>query len=175
MPRDLTAAYELIRRFEGIADGDPETVTLDPYTCPAGVASIGYGHAIRDGHGLQLTGKMGLAMAKLIYPNGITKEDAETLLRHDVARVAAGVEGILRVPLSDGRFCALVSFAYNAGLGKLSGSTLLRLVNAQRWLEVPAQFARWIHAIDPVSGRQVELRGLIRRRAAESALWDASP
>jgi GH24 family phage-related lysozyme (muramidase) len=49
------AAVELIKSFEGIPDGDPGTVRIDAYLCPAGVWTIGWGHALVDG-GAQLKG-----------------------------------------------------------------------------------------------------------------------
>jgi len=36
----------IIKKFEGLEDGDPTTVNLDPYVCPGGVWTIGWGHAI---------------------------------------------------------------------------------------------------------------------------------
>ena len=64
VPQD---AIELIKAFEGIPDGDPSTVGLDAYICPAGVWTIGWGHAIMDG-GAQLTGPGNKARARAL-PN----------------------------------------------------------------------------------------------------------
>lgn len=40
MKRDLSKAIELIKSFEGIPDGDPSTVNINPYLCPAGYWTI---------------------------------------------------------------------------------------------------------------------------------------
>lgn len=165
MARNLAPAIALIRRFEGIADGDPRTVRLDPYLCPAGHWTIGWGHVVRGPDGRPLRGRENRALARAIYPDGITRREAEILLEDDLRRFAAGVEGLVKVGLSDNQFCALVSFAYNCGLGALRTSTLLRRLNAGEHDAVPAQLMRW------TKSKGVELAGLKRRRAAEAELW----
>lgn len=163
-PRDLTRAIDLIKSFEGIADGDPTTVSLDPYLCPAGYWTIGWGHVVLE-RGKQIKGAKNKSLALSVYPRGITKAEAEALLADDVRRVSSGVEQLLKVTVSDARFCALVSFAFNVGVGALERSTLLRLVNEGAFAQVPSQFLRWTTA----GGK--ELAGLKRRRKAEAKLW----
>jgi lysozyme len=165
MARDLAPAIDLIRRFEGIADGDPSTVRLDPYLCPADYWTVGWGHVVRAPDGKLIRGKGNRAAACAIYPDGITMEEAAVLLADDVRRFAAGIEDLLEVEVSDNQFCALVSFAYNCGLGALKTSTLLRLLNQGAHDSVPEQLMRWTK----VGGK--ESRGLRNRRAAEAALW----
>jgi len=166
------AAVGIIKAWEGLEDGDPSTVNLDPYLCPADVATIGWGHAIVDPRtGRQLTGAAGKARARELYPRGITMEEAEILLREDLVPRAATIEAAVCVPLSDGQFGALVSLAFNIGLGSSGrgtgflGSTLLRRLNAGQLAEVPAEFLKWTKVRDTVS------RGLTNRRRAEVALW----
>ena len=166
-PRDLSQAMELIRSFEGIADGDPTTVNLDPYLCPSGYWTIGWGHVVSDRCGGNIRRRAGgKALARSVYPNGITKAEAEALLTDDVHRFSAGVEQLLKVTVSDVKFCALVSFAFNVGVGALERSTLLRLVNEGAFDLVPAQFLRWTNA----GGK--DLAGLKRRRKREIELWN---
>ena len=131
----------LIRQFEGLR--------LLAYKCAAGVPSIGYGHT--------RTAKMG---------QSITQEHAEELLREDVARFEAAVSRLVKVPLTQGQFDALVSFAFNLGAKALEKSTLLRLLNAGDYSGTAAQFDRWVYA----SGKK--LSGLVKRRAAERALFE---
>ena len=69
---------------------------------------------------------------------------------------------LIKVPLTDGQFDALVSFTFNLGSGALQRSTLRRKVNREEHEEVPAEFMRWVWA----GGRK--LKGLVRRREAES-------
>ena len=131
---------DLIRRFEGLRQG--------AYRCPAGIWTIGYGHTGPDVR-KDLT---------------ISKEEADALLRADVARFEAGVRRIAGA-CTQGQFDALVSFAFNLGLGALMSSTLLRKHKAGDRDGAAEQFGRWVHA----GGRK--LPGLVRRRAAEAALY----
>jgi lysozyme len=167
MARDLNQAVELIKSFEGILDGDPATVNLDPYLCPAGYWTIGWGHVVLDPRGKQIKGAENEQEARSIYPGGITKAEAEVLLADDVRRFSAGVEQAVKVTISDTRFCALVSFAFNVGIGALERSTLLNLLNQGAFEQVPAQFLRWTKA----GGK--ELAGLKRRREAEMQMWQS--
>lgn len=168
MARDLSPAINIIRRFEGIADGDPSTVKLDPYLCPADHWTIGWGHVVRGPDGKPVRGKENRAAARAIYPDGITMDEAAVLLADDVRRFAAGIEDLLEVKVSDNQFCALVSFAYNCGLGALRTSTLLRLLNQGAHDAVPEQLMRWNKVNGKVSA------GLRNRRAAEASLWAAA-
>jgi lysozyme len=166
MARELAPAIDLIRRFEGISDGDPGTVRLDPYLCPADHWTIGWGHVVRGPDGKAIRGRANRSLARAVYRDGITMEEAAVLLADDVRRFSAGIETLVDVKLSDNQFCALVSFAYNCGLGALRTSTLLRVLNEGRHDLVPQQLMRWTKL------RGVELAGLKRRRAAEAALWN---
>lgn len=126
-----------------------EGLRLLAYKCPAGIPTIGYGRT----EGV----KMG---------QSITKERAEELLLEDVAACEAAVDRLVKVPLAHGQFDALVDFAFNLGAGRLEESTLLRLLNARNYSAAAAEFDRWTRA-----GGQV-LPGLVRRRAAERALFE---
>lgn len=167
MGRNLKQAVELIKSFEGIPDGDQTTVNLDPYLCPAGYWTIGWGHVVLDPRGKQIKGAENKALARSVYPGGITKSEAAVLLAEDVRRFSSGVERLIKVAISDAKFCALVSFAFNVGIGALERSTLLWLVNEGAFAQVPTQFLRWTKA----GGK--ELAGLKRRREAEVRLWQS--
>ena len=158
------AGVDLIKSFEGIEDGDPKTVNLDAYLCQANVATIGWGHAV-VWDGKQLKGKPGLAKSKEIYPNGISMAEAEQLLKLDLHRFERAVNSLVKVPITDNQFAALVSFAFNVGEGALAKSTLLKLVNAKEFLSASCQFARWNKAAGKPSN------GLMRRREAERKLF----
>ena len=132
---------DLIKHFEGLR--------LNAYKCPAGVWTIGYGST-----GSHVTPDL-----------KITEEEAERLLRHDLGRFEHGVEELVKVDLAQDEFDALVSFAFNLGLGALEQSTLLRLLNQSKRMEAAAQFARW----DKAGGKP--LPGLTKRRRAEAALF----
>jgi lysozyme len=159
---------ELIKSFEGIPDGDPDTVNIDAYLDPVGIWTIGWGHAISHNGGF-LRGAQNKAVARSLFPGGITREQAETLLRGDLVDTAAGVARL--VPAADdNQFAALVSFAFNAGVGSLQKSTLLRKLLAGDVAGAADQFLVWNKARNG-QGVLVELAGLTRRRRAERALF----
>ncbi len=135
------AGLALIRTFEGLA--------LKPYRCPAGRWTIGYGHT-----------------ETALPGQRISAEHAEALLRSDLVTFERGVATLVKVPLNDNQFAALVCFTFNIGLSAFTRSTLLRKLNAGRYDTVSAELLRWCR----VSG--VELPGLLRRRHAEAVLWD---
>ena len=63
--------------------------------------------------------------------NVITRQRANELFTNILNRdFVPGVARLVKVPLNDNQFGALVSFAYNIGTGALGRSTLLRMVNA---------------------------------------------
>jgi lysozyme len=70
-----------------------------------------------------------------------------------------------KVPLKQHQFDALVSFAYNVGVGNLRSSTLLRKLNAGDYDGAALEFHRWNRSKGKV------LPGLVRRRAAEALLF----
>ena len=135
---------ELIKAFEGLM--------LEAYVDPVGIWTIGYGHI----RGVQPGDR-------------ITAEEAETLLVNELQEYEHGVERLVRVPLNENEFSALVSFAYNVGVGALGSSTALRRLNAGDRLGAADALTWWNKG--RVSGDLVVLPGLTRRRAAEKALF----
>lgn len=95
----------------------------------------------------------------------ITAEQAEQMLAVDLVRFERAVERLVEVPINQGQFDALVSFAYNVGEGNFAKSTLLRRLNSGDSQGAAEQFGRWVNA-----GGKV-LQGLVKRRAAERALF----
>lgn len=161
-------AIELIKSFEGIHDGDPTTVNLDPYLDPLDIWTIGWGHAIVHG-GSMLRGASSRAAARGLYPGGITLAQAEALLRGDLIDKVRDVQRLVKVDLDDGQFGALVSFAFNCGVGNLGQSTLLKRLNAGDYAAAAEQFLVWNKGRK--NGVLVELAGLTRRRRAERAMF----
>ena len=145
-------------------DGDPTTVLLDPYLDPVNIWTIGYGHAI-FWNGRMLRGAADRAQALKLYPGGISREQAETLLEADLLDTCRDVESMLTVLPTDTQFAALVSFAFNCGAGALKRSTLLKTLHAGDVSGAAEEFGKW-----DKSGGKV-LPGLTRRRAAERALF----
>lgn len=165
MRKTNDAGVSLIKAFEGIVDGDPSTVNLDAYLDPIGIWTIGWGHAIVFGTEF-LRDAANKRVARSLYPGGITKEKAEEFLRADLEETEREVEHLVKVPISDNQFSALVSFTFNVGASNLRKSTLLRRVNQSRFDLAADQFARW----DKAGGRVFS--GLVRRRGAEKDLFN---
>lgn len=95
----------------------------------------------------------------------ITKAQAESYLKADLQKFADKVAALIKVRLNKNQFGALVSFAYNIGLGAFERSTLLRLLNAGDYNSVPAQMRRWNKNDGKV------MQGLVNRREDEIKLW----
>ena len=133
---------QLIRNFEGFVD--------HVYKDAVGYPTIGIGHLIRAGE---------------IFPEKITEVEAYDILAKDLKEAEDAVNKMVKVPLRQNQFDALVSFAFNLGAGNLASSTLLKMVNASDFNNAAGQFVRWNRA-----GGKV-LAGLTRRREAEAALF----
>lgn len=142
----VQVAEVLARRFEGLR--------LEPYLCPAGVPTIGYGATYyEDGTAVTLQDAQ------------ITRERAEALLAWHLRTVY--LPQVLRLCHeidSPERLAAIVDFAFNLGASNLRASTLRKRINAGQWDDVPHQLRRWVYA----GGRR--LRGLVLRRDAEAQL-----
>lgn len=136
---------DLIKRFEGFR--------ATAYLCPAKVLTIGYGHTSRAGAPPVTRGMK------------IGEAEAAVILRRDVESFAKGVAKLLTIPLNDNQFSALVSFAYNVGLGAFAKSSVLKAVNSQDFAAVPGRLKLW------TKGGGKVLPGLVKRRAAEAQLF----
>lgn len=141
----VAAGIDLIKHFEGLklkAYPDPATHGA-PWT-------VGYGST---GPGIK--------------PDTVwTQEQADARLAEDVARTAARVEALLKAPVTDNQFAALVCFAYNVGVGNLSTSTLLICLNNKHPEKAIAdEFLKWNKAAGKI------MAGLTARREAERALF----
>ena len=136
----MNPAVQLIKEFEGCK--------LKAYKCPADVWTIGYGHTdgVKEG-------------------DEITQQEADRLLAADVDLFTSGVQRLVTSDINRNQLGALVSFAFNLGLGNLRHSTLLKLVNAGDFVGAANQFPRWNKAAGKV------LPGLVRRREAEKQLF----
>lgn len=143
------AGVALIQRFESLE--------LRAYQCAAGVWTIGWGHTGPDVY-------RGLC---------ITRARADELLAQDLARFERDVLQLVKVPLTQHQFDALVSFAFNVGSDidadtiaeGLGDSTLLRKLNAGDYAGAADEFPKWNKSRGQV------LAGLVRRRAAERELF----
>lgn len=132
---------KLIKNFEGLR--------LKSYRCPANILTCGYGHTGSD------------VKENMV----ITQEQADKWLKQDLIKFENGVKSCVKVSLNENQFSALVSFAYNCGIGALQQSTLLKKLNAKDYIGASNEFLKWNKA-----GGKV-LAGLTRRRNAERDLF----
>src|SRR5436305_504306 len=102
---------------------DSEQFKSRLYNCPAGHCTVGYGHLVHRGN------CCGDA-SELPFANGISEAEAENLLRREVAEHEMCIARLVKVPLDQSEFDALVDFEYNLGCGSLAQSTLLKKLNA---------------------------------------------
>lgn len=139
------AGLELIKRSEGFRS--------HVYNDVNGIPTIGYGHRL---------------LAVESFPTGITEAHATQMLLADVGTAEQAVERLVKVPLTQGQFDALVDFCFNLGAGRLASSTLLKILNRGCYQDAAEQLLRW----DIAAG--MENTALKARREAEVALWNSS-
>lgn len=137
---------DLIKHYEGCH--------LKPYRDPIGLYTVGYGHLIGDGKSLPIE-----------WFRTFTMDEVDELLKKDLVKFEKGVLRLCPNYLTQPRFDALVSFAFNVGLGNLQASTLRRKHNRSDVFGSAQEFLKWNKA-----GGKI-LRGLTRRRESESALY----
>lgn len=138
--------FNLIKEFEGFSS--------TPYLCSAGVPTIGFGNTCYT-NGQKV---------KLSDPP-LSRDEANHLISNVVKNFEKNVSEVVKVPLTQNQFDALVSLAYNIGNHAFNQSTLLKLLNQGNYTDAANQFPKWCHA----SGKVIQ--GLRRRRQAEKALF----
>lgn len=161
------AGEDLMHRYEGFRN--------KPYLCPAHIWTIGYGHVlyqdqirlpvvrVPDKHTPMIRKEMPLRIEDFrIW----SKDEINALFREDVANFERGVLRLVPgVVGRQGAFDALVSFAFNAGLGNLQRSTIRMKANRGDWEGAAEAFMAW------TKGGGKVLPGLVKRRQAEIALF----
>lgn len=137
------AGVNLVARFEGFVGHAYKPVAAERYW------TIGYGHYGPD----------------VRRGATISQKNAKALLKKDLNKFAKGVKSRLHRKPTQNEFDAMVSFAYNVGLGAFGSSTLLRKFNAGDKMGAANEFGKWTR------GASGPLRGLVIRRAAERKLF----
>jgi lysozyme len=156
-----------MHRYEGFRN--------KPYLCPAHIWTIGYGHVLYQEQirlpMVRVEGK-NTPMIRKEMPLKIedfriwSKDEINALFREDVANFERGVLRLVPgVVGRQGSFDALVSFAFNAGLGNLQRSTIRMKANRGDWEGAAEAFMAW------TKGGGKVLPGLVKRRQAEIALF----
>jgi lysozyme len=138
---------ELIKKYEGFR--------ANPYKCPAGVPTIGYGATYYpDGKRVKITDK------------AITEKQASDILKQMVIPYEKAVDTYCVDSINQNQFDALVSFAYNIGTNALKNSTLLKKLNVNaNDPTIRDEFMKWVR------GGGKKLPGLVRRRAEEADIY----
>ena len=136
----------LIKGFEGLK--------LSAYKDSAGIPTIGYGNITYiDGSKVKMGDK-------------ITQENADKLFKFYADKFSTKVDDILTSQVNQNQFNALVSLAYNIGIGSFSKSTILKKVNKNpKDITIKDEFMKWVNS----GGRKIQ--GLINRRTAEASLY----
>ena len=121
---------------------------LTAYPCAAGVWTIGYGHTkgVKQG-------------------DKCSEDQAQEWLLEDIADTQIRLAHYINVPVTQNEFIALVSLAFNVGVGALSRSKLLRKLNSGDREGAAEEFLDF----DLANGKR--LAGLTRRRKAEHDLF----
>lgn len=133
----------LIKSYEGCI--------LAAYQDSVGVWTIGYGHTDGVSEG-----------------DTCTQPQADELFVADVAWAEDAVEALVKVPLSQSMFDALVSWTFNLGAGNLEDSTMLKKLNVLDYVHSAHEMTRWFET----PGSEL---GLLRRRLAEASLFLEDP
>lgn len=146
----MKQALGIIKFYEGLR--------LEPYLCPGGVPTIGYGTIVYpDGKKVSLEDKK------------ITKKKATELLTFYVSNTMKLVTGFLKnnnIQLSVHEICSLTSFCYNLGMSPLitSGRSLNKAVLSKDRVLMAEAMRLYVHADG------VKLKGLVNRRNTEATL-----
>lgn len=138
------AALTLIKTFEGLRR---RSARLE-----GGGWTVGYGHTRSAREGIE-----------------IDEADAEALLRYDLQAVETAVNEAVFTPLTQNQYDALVAFAFNVGVEAFRRSNVLRRVNEGDLLGAATALESWRRA--PFEGEPIVIDALVRRRAAEKALF----
>lgn len=146
----MSLNLDIIKQFEGLS--------LSAYKCPAGKVTIGFGNTFYE------DGK------PVLMGDKITRDRADFLLARVAEQFAGRMAKYIKANLNDNQMSALLSFAYNCGIGNFSGSTLLKKVNANpNDPTIRQEFMKWNRSSGKV------LNGLTRRREAEANLYFKIP
>jgi len=152
------AAIHMIKHHEG--------VRMRPYRCPALLWTVGVGHVIDPSHAAVKYEERRTLPIPEGWDRSLSMGEVDVILAQDLGRFERGVARLCPAAVGhQGRFDALVSFAFNVGLGNLQRSSLRMKTNRGEFEEAADEFMKWTKA-----GGRV-LPGLVKRRQDERALY----
>ncbi len=159
---------ELIKAYEGY-HAEQKDGSCKAYRCPAGKLTCGWG-----------------CTAGITEHTHWSRSEAEEALAREMREHEANVEKLVKVPLNQGQFDALVSLCYNIGASNLKSSSLLKHLNSGDYARAASHFADWKYATirDATTARRMKIKvgtkavlpGLVERRATEAQMFlEADP
>ena len=148
----------MIRHHEGVRNR--------PYLCPAKLFTIGIGHVLYpEQANLTVSDRLQFPL-RPEHNRTWSNDEINALLVADLARFERGVARYCPAGFAhQGQFDALVSFAFNVGLGNLQRSSLRMKHNRGEFEEAAEEFMKWTKAAGKV------MRGLVNRRLDERRLY----
>jgi lysozyme len=146
-----------------------EGVRYKPYKCPAKLWTIGVGHVLYPEQGKMPVDQRDRFALKIEDFRVFSKDEVDSILEKDLQRFIAGVLRYCPDNLNENRMGALVSFAFNVGLGTLQRSTLRQKHNRGDFDGVRQEFLKF------TKGGGKVLPGLVKRRNDEIALYFTEP
>ena len=123
------------------------------YLDPVGIPTVCVGHT--------------RTVSRDMVGRGFSDAVCADLLSQDTKVAEKAIKRAVKAPITQGQYDALTSFVFNVGGANFESSTLLRKANSEDCLGAGKEFERWVYA------RGQRLPGLVKRRAAERALWEA--
>lgn len=139
--------------WDGVVEiASSEGCRLTAYLCSAGVPTIGWGETVGV--------KLGMRWSQA---------EADERFCKELTEYADAVRAACKVQPNDNQLAAMVSLAYNIGLGGFKKSSVLRNHNKGDYAAAARSFALWNKA--RVNGVLTEVRGLTLRRARETAMY----
>lgn len=133
-----------------------EGVKNKVYKDSAGIDTIGIGHKI-------------LPTEKKLLSVTLTPKEIEDIFFLDVIKAEEAINSSIDVALNPNQQAALISFVFNVGAGAFKKSTMLKLINQERFVEAALEFPRW--RFITVNGKKQESKGLASRRFREQKLF----
>ncbi len=138
--------YDLIKKFEGLK--------LIAYQDSVGILTIGYGNITYED------------FSKVKKGDKISQQRADEVFQFFANRFAKQVDAVITANVTQNQFNAVVSLAYNIGIGAFSKSTLLKKLNKNpNDSTIKDEFLKWVNA----GGRKIQ--GLVNRRTEESKIY----
>jgi len=152
------AAIKMVKHHEG--------VRTRPYRCPALLWSVGVGHVIDLSHiAVKYEERRSLPIPAG-WDRTLTMDEVDAILAQDLARFERGVARLCPASVNhQGQFDALVSFAFNVGLGNLQRSSIRMRYNRGDIEGAADAFLMWTKAAGKV------LPGLVKRRNDERSMF----